>query len=65
MLPCQFKDGKNADSLGLTGKEQFSIDMAGACGKTKQDVEVTVFDPVNNKTWSFTVMSRLDTDPEL
>src|SRR6187200_1340788 len=25
VLPLQFKDGENADSLGLTGKEKFEI----------------------------------------
>jgi len=65
ILPCQFKDGQNADSLGLTGKEQFSLDLTVSSKTCRQDVEVTVFDREKNKTWTFTVMSRLDTEPEL
>jgi aconitate hydratase len=29
ILPLQFKDGESAESLGLTGQETFSIDLAG------------------------------------
>ena len=27
VLPLEFINGENADSLGLTGKERFSIDL--------------------------------------
>lgn len=27
IVPLQFEDGQNADSLGLTGKEQFTIEI--------------------------------------
>jgi len=27
VLPLQFKNGESADSLGLTGKETFSMDL--------------------------------------
>merc|ERR1712151_1044998 len=29
ILPLQFKDGESADTLGFTGKEQFSFDIGG------------------------------------
>merc|ERR1712147_428106 len=29
ILPMQFKEGENADTYGLTGNEQFDIDMQG------------------------------------
>jgi aconitate hydratase len=29
ILPLQFKKGQNADSLGLTGKETFSLNLNG------------------------------------
>jgi aconitate hydratase len=29
ILPCEFKEGQNADVLGLTGKEQFTIKLNG------------------------------------
>merc|ERR1712039_688872 len=42
ILPLEFKNGENADSLGLTGFEKFSIKMQGGALKVNQDVEVTV-----------------------
>ncbi len=41
ILPMQFKDGQNADSLGLTGKEKFSIQLNGGDLKVGQDIEVS------------------------
>ena len=41
ILPMQFKDGQNADSLGLTGKEKFSIQLNGGNLQVGQDIEVS------------------------
>jgi aconitate hydratase len=41
VLPLQFKDGETAESLGLTGKETYSIRIDDAL-KPGQDVPVTV-----------------------
>ena len=41
ILPMQFKDGQNADSLGLTGHETFSIDLQGGDLSVGQDIHVT------------------------
>jgi len=60
VLPLQFKAGESADTLGLDGSEQFSIDLQGGDLKVGQDVTVTT---KNGKT--FTVVCRLDTDPEI
>lgn len=60
ILPLQFKDGQNADSLGLTGDEKFNIDTQGGQLKVNQDVQVTT--ECGKK---FTVTCRLDTDPEV
>jgi aconitate hydratase len=60
ILPLQFKNGDSADSLGLSGKETFSIETANVLDKTNVDVKVTAS---NGKT--FTATSRLDTDVEL
>ena len=40
IIPLQFKDGQDADKLGLTGKERFSVDITDA--KPGQDVVVKV-----------------------
>lgn len=60
ILPLQFKDGQNADSLGFTGKETFSFDLGADTPSVAQDVKVTA----SNGT-TFTAKCRLDTDPEV
>lgn len=60
ILPLEFREGENADSLGLTGKERYSIDLHGGNLKVNQDVVVKVD---NGK--SFTTKCRLDTDVEV
>lgn len=60
ILPMQFKDGQNADSLGLTGKEKFSIDLNAGNLNVGQDIDVTT---ACGKT--FTVKARIDTLPEV
>lgn len=60
VIPLQFKEGENADTLGLTGKENFSIDISGA--KPGQDVVVNV---EGGKVKQFTVKLRIDTDTEM
>lgn len=60
ILPCQFQEGENAETLGLTGKEQFSISLNGGDLRTQQDIEVTV-----NDGRKFMVRSRLDTEVEI
>jgi aconitate hydratase len=60
ILPLQFKDGQSADSLGLTGDEQFSIPLNSGNLNTFQDVEVTV-----SNGRKFTVTARLDTEVEI
>jgi len=60
ILPLQFKDGQNADSIGLTGREQFSLSMQGGDLKVGQDVKVTAS---SGKT--FTATCRLDTPVEI
>lgn len=60
ILPLQFKSGENADSLGLTGKEQFTIPLNKGDLKTGQDIEIKT-----NSGITFTVKCRLDTDVEV
>lgn len=42
ILPLQFKDGESADSLGLTGKERFSIKLNGGDLGLRSEIEVKV-----------------------
>lgn len=60
ILPLQFKHGENADSLGLTGREVYTIDNSHVTSKPNDEVSVTT--KCGKK---FTVKSRLDTEVEL
>ena len=41
LIPLQYKQGENADSLGLTGKEQYSINIPSDL-TTGQELQVKV-----------------------
>uniref|UniRef100_A0A0K0E7L7 Cytoplasmic aconitate hydratase n=1 Tax=Strongyloides stercoralis TaxID=6248 RepID=A0A0K0E7L7_STRER len=58
ILPLQYKNGESTDSLGLTGHEQFTIDIENL--SPGQDVTVKT-----SKGTSFTVKCRIDTEVEL
>jgi len=60
IVPLQFKDGQDADKLGITGKETFSIDLTSKKLEVGQDVEVHM-----STGQSFTCKLRLDTAVEL
>jgi aconitate hydratase len=60
IIPLQFKEGQDADSLGLTGKETYSINLTAE--PLTVGMEITV--KVSNGT-EFKVDSRLDTAVEL
>jgi aconitate hydratase len=60
IIPLEFKQGETQDTLGLTGKETFSIDLTSAPLTVGQTITVTA----SNGT-TFTVASRLDTEVEL
>jgi len=60
ILPCVFTNGDSADSLGLTGREQFSLDVQGDSLTIGQLITVKVSD---GRT--FVVKSRLDTEAEI
>jgi len=59
ILPLQFKNGESTKSLGLTGKESFTIHTPDTIS-VGMDVKVTTD---NGK--SFTVKARIDTEPEI
>jgi len=60
IIPLVFKEGEDADTIGLTGKEQFSIDL------TSKPIEVGCELTVTTKCGkSFKVDCRLDTNVEL
>jgi aconitate hydratase len=64
VLPLQFKDGESAASLGLTGKETYSITGISGDLKPLQDATVTATDDAGN-TKTFTTTVRIDTPVEI
>jgi aconitase A len=62
VLPLQFKDGQNAQTLGLTGKEVF--DLVGLNKGAAKTVRV-VARGENGKSTEFEVRLRIDTPKEL
>jgi aconitate hydratase len=56
ILPLQFADGENAESLGLTGREEFSI--SGVEGGEADEVTVRADEK------EFRALVRLDTPRE-
>lgn len=60
VLPMTFLDGENADSLGLTGTEQFNIPLHGGDLSVNQTMKITT-----NCGKSFDAKLRLDTPIEI
>jgi aconitate hydratase len=63
ILPLQFKDGQNVESLGLTGEEEIDIEGLGDDLEPRQ--EVTVIANGQGRTTEFTATVRIDTPIEV
>jgi aconitase A len=59
ILPLQFKQGENKESLGLTGKEVYDIEGIEAGLKPRQEVTVKATRE-DGSTFSFQTLARLD-----
>ncbi len=64
VLPLQFKDGQNAASIGLTGREVFAFAGAGAALKPRADVTVMAA-AEDGSVKTFAAVARIDTPEEL
>ncbi|CAL4997197.1 unnamed protein product [Urochloa decumbens] len=62
IIPLCFKAGEDADSLGLTGHEQYSIDLPTNLSEIRPGQDVTV---TTDNGKSFTCIVRFDTEVEL
>ena len=65
VLPLQFKAGENAATLGLTGREVFSLAGAGAALKPRGGRHGDARVPKTDRRKTFTVIARIDTPEEL
>ena len=67
VLPLQFPDGENAESLGLTGEEVFAIeglaDAMNGGGEPPREVQVTA-QPASGEPIRFAARVRIDTPRE-
>ena len=63
VVPLEFKNGENADTLGLTGKESFDIALPEKI-TPDQDVQVTATDE-NGKKTEFTAKLRFDSQDDI
>ena len=63
VLPLQFKEGENAEVLGLTGKETIDVQI-GEDVKPRDMVKVTAVDEAGNKK-EFEVLVRFDSEVEI
>lgn len=64
VLPLQYKNGENALSLGLTGKETFSISGIAQDIKPLKELQVTAVKE-NGEVINFNVIARLDSKIEI
>ncbi len=64
VLPLQFASGESAASLGLTGRETYSLAGAGSALSPRGEVTVTVTDEKGHAK-AFTATVRIDTPEEL
>ena len=62
IIPLQFLDGESASSLGLTGEEEFEIELDDTL---KPGDTVRVKSNLGEKNTAFTVVSRIDTPVEI
>ncbi|WP_208590869.1 aconitate hydratase AcnA [Gracilibacillus suaedae] len=63
VLPLQFKDGEGADSLGLTGKETFEVQIDESV-KPRDVVKVKATDE-DGKVTEFEVIARFESEVEV
>ncbi len=64
VLPLQFKAGENATTIGITGREVFSLAGGGAALKSRSEVSV-VARAEDGSSKTFTAIARIDTPEEL
>ncbi|KAI3755590.1 hypothetical protein L1987_55394 [Smallanthus sonchifolius] len=62
IIPLCFKAGEDADTLGLTGHERYSIDLPNSISEIRPGQDVTV---TTDNGKSFTCTARFDTEVEL
>lgn len=62
IIPLCFKSGEDADTLGLTGHERYTIDLPSNISEIRPGQDVTVQTDTGKQ---FTCTARFDTEVEL
>jgi aconitate hydratase len=65
VLPLVYKPGENAETLGLSGKEIFTIEGLNNDLQPKSEVTVIAQDTEDGSTVTFAAIARLDTPTEV
>ena len=65
VLPLQFKDGQNAASLKLTGRERYDVLGMGEALTPRGDGHASARPPPTAASREFTAIARIDTPEEL
>jgi aconitate hydratase len=65
VLPLVYKPGENAESLGLTGRESFTIEGLSNDIQPKSEVTVTARNQEDGTVITFQAIARLDTPTEI
>ena len=63
VLPLQFVDGQNAESLGLTGEETFAVNIAE--GVKPRDILTVTATAKDGSTKQFKALARFDSEVEV
>lgn len=64
ILPLQFMDGQDADSLGLTGQEIFDIPVSDSLG-IHDVIKVTASHPQTGAVTVFSALARIDSSADI
>ena len=64
MLPLEFVNGEGAESLGLTGEEEFDVGSLGDAPHPRQEIQVRARRPDKSER-TFKVLARLDSAVEI
>ena len=63
VLPLQYVDGQNAESLGLTGKEEISVNIAE--GVKPRDILTVTAKAEDGTVKQFQALARFDSEVEV
>ncbi len=64
VLPLQYAEGQTAETLGLTGEEEFSLPLDDTL-QARSSLQMTATDPNSGDSKQFEVLCRIDTPVEV